>query len=51
MQPCAERVLTESHIEAMIKAGLIPMASHRNRNAVTAIRFQSIADPPAPLAW
>jgi type VI secretion system ImpC/EvpB family protein len=51
MQPCAERVLTESQIDAMIKAGLIPIASHRNRNAVTAIRFQSIADPPAPLAW
>jgi type VI secretion system protein ImpC len=51
MQPCAERVLTERQIDAMIKAGLIPIASHKNRNAVTAIRFQSIADPPAPLSW
>jgi type VI secretion system ImpC/EvpB family protein len=51
MQPCAERVLTESQIDAMIKAGLIPIASRRDRPAVVAIRFQSIADPPAPLAW
>jgi type VI secretion system protein ImpC len=51
MQPCAERVLTESQIDAMIKAGLMPIASHRNRNAVTAVRFQSVGDPPAPLAW
>jgi predicted component of type VI protein secretion system len=51
MQPCAERELTESQIDSMIKGGLIPIASRRDRNAVVAIRFQSIADPPAPLAW
>jgi hypothetical protein len=44
-------MLTESQIDRMIKAGLIPVASHRNRNAVTIIRFQSIADPPAALVW
>jgi type VI secretion system protein ImpC len=51
LQPCAEQILSESEIDRMIAAGLIPIASHRNRNAVTVIRFQSIADPPAPLAW
>jgi type VI secretion system ImpC/EvpB family protein len=51
MQPCGERVLTESQIDSMIKGGLIPIASRRDRNAVVAIRFQSISDPPAPLAW
>ena len=51
MQPCGERLLTESQIDSMIKRGLIPIASRRDRNAVVAIRFQSIADPPAPLAW
>ena len=51
MQPCGERLLTESQIDSMIKGGLIPIASRRDRNAVVAIRFQSIADPPAPLAW
>jgi type VI secretion system ImpC/EvpB family protein len=51
LQPCAEQILTESQIDRMIKAGLMPIAAHRNRNAVTAVRFQSIADPPAALAW
>ena len=51
LQPCAEQILTESQIDKMIKAGLMPIAAHRNRNAVTAVRFQSIADPPAALSW
>jgi type VI secretion system protein ImpC len=51
MQPCGERFLTESQIEALLKAGLVPIASRRDRNAVVAVRFQSVADPPAPLAW
>ena len=51
MQPCAERFLTESQIDTMLKAGLVPIASRRDRNAVVAVRFQSVSDPPAPLAW
>jgi len=51
MQACAERLLTESQINALLKAGLVPLASHRNRDIVVAIRFQSVSEPPAPLAW
>jgi type VI secretion system protein ImpC len=51
MQACAERFLTESQIDMLLKAGLLPIASRRNRNAVVAVRFQSVSDPPAPLAW
>jgi type VI secretion system protein ImpC len=51
MQPCGERLLSESEANRLLKAGLVPIASHRDRNAVVAIRFQSVADPPAPLAW
>jgi type VI secretion system protein ImpC len=51
MQACGERFLTESQIETLLKAGLVPIASRRDRNAVVAIRFQSVSDPPAPLAW
>ena len=51
MQPCAERLLSERQIDAALKAGLIPIASRRDRNMVVAIRFQSVADPSAPLAW
>jgi len=51
MQPCAERFLTERQIESLLKAGLVPIASRRDRNAVVAVRFQSVSDPSAPLAW
>jgi predicted component of type VI protein secretion system len=51
MQPCGERSLSESDIHKLLNAGLIPIASRRDRPAVVAIRFQSIADPPAPLVW
>ena len=51
MQACAEYFLTESQIQALLDAGLIPIASRRDRNGVVVIRFQSISDPPAPLAW
>jgi type VI secretion system protein ImpC len=50
MQPCAERFLTESQSDAMVKAGLMPIVSRRDRNAVVVIRFQSVADPAAPLS-
>jgi type VI secretion system ImpC/EvpB family protein len=49
--PCAERLLTEPEIHALLRAGLIPVAGRRDRNGVAVIRFQSISDPPAPLAW
>jgi type VI secretion system protein ImpC len=51
MQPCGEYPLGESQIDRLIKAGLVPIASRLDRNGVVAIRFQSVADPPAPLAW
>jgi type VI secretion system protein ImpC len=51
LQACAERFLTESQIQKLLEAGLIPIASRRDRNSVVVIRFQSIAQPPAPLVW
>jgi type VI secretion system protein ImpC len=51
MQPCAERLLTEREIDTLLKAGLMPIASRRDRDSVVVVRFQSVADPPAPLAW
>jgi type VI secretion system protein ImpC len=49
MQPCAERLLTERDMDTMLNAGLMPVASRRDRSAVVVVRFQSVADPPAPL--
>ncbi len=51
LQPCAERFLNEREIDTLVRSGLVPIASRRDRNAVVAVRFQSVSDPPAPLAW
>jgi type VI secretion system ImpC/EvpB family protein/type VI secretion system ImpB/VipA family protein len=51
LQPCTERLLTETLISTMLQAGLLPIAGRRNANTAVAVRFQSVADPPAPLAW
>jgi len=48
--PCAETVLTERAMEVLIGKGLMPVLSIKGRDAVRLPRFQSIADPPAPLA-
>ena len=51
MQACAERFLSDRDVDELIQAGLIPIVSRRDANAVMTPRVQSIADPPAPLAW
>jgi len=48
--PCAETILTERAMESLIGRGLMPVLSIKGRDAVRVPRFQSIADPPAPLA-
>lgn len=49
MQACAESYLSEQAGQALLEAGLMPVLSHKNRNAVTVMRFQSIAEPAQPL--
>jgi type VI secretion system protein ImpC len=48
--PCAEVILTERAMEVLISRGLMPVLSIKGRDAVRVPRFQSIADPPVPLA-
>ena len=50
LQPCAEHALGEQAGQALLDAGLMPLLSHRHRNAATLLRFQSIALPAQPLA-
>lgn len=50
MQACAESYLGEEAGQALLTAGLMPVLSHKNRNAVTVMRFQSVAAPAQPLA-
>jgi predicted component of type VI protein secretion system len=49
--PCAEALLGERAADALLSRGLMPILSFRDRNAAKLVRFQSIADPVAPLAW
>jgi len=48
--PCAEAFLTERAMEILIGKGLVPLLSIKGRDAVRVARFQSIAEPSAPLA-
>jgi type VI secretion system protein ImpC len=50
LQPCAEHLLGERAGQALLAAGLMPLMSHKHRNAATLMRFQSVAHPPQPLA-
>ena len=50
LQACAERYLGDQGGQALLDAGLMPLLSHRQRNAVTVMRFQSVAEPATPLA-
>ena len=49
-QPCAEVLLTDHQIEFIQERGLMALASMKNRDVVTLMRFQSIADPVSALA-
>jgi type VI secretion system protein ImpC len=45
LQACAEVYLTERAGQAMLNRGVMPLLSHKNRNAIRLVRFQSLADP------
>jgi len=49
-QPCAEVLLGDRAAERILEAGLMPVVSMRDRDTIRVVRFQSIADPPAPLS-
>ena len=50
LKPCAERLLSLRIGEEILKRGLMPVLSFRDRNAARFLRLQSIAEPPAALA-
>jgi len=49
-KPCAEILMTEKDAESLLDAGFMPVASLKEQPAAMVVRFQSIADPLAPLA-
>jgi type VI secretion system protein ImpC len=50
LKPCAEALLTEDAAERIMERGLMPLVSLKGRDVVRLVRFQSIAQPPRPLA-
>jgi type VI secretion system protein ImpC len=50
LTPCAEALLTERAAERLMGRGLMALASIKDSDAVRLVRFQSVADPPAPVA-
>jgi type VI secretion system protein ImpC len=50
LQACAEHYRGEEAGLAMLATGLMPLMSHRHRNAVTLMRMQSVAEPAQALA-
>lgn len=49
-KPCAEILMTEKEAEELLDAGFMPVASLKEQPAAMVVRFQSIAQPLAPLA-
>ena len=49
-KPCAEALLPERVAERILECGIMPLASMKDRDAVRLVRFQSVANPLAPLA-
>jgi type VI secretion system protein ImpC len=50
LQACAERYLSDTAAAELLARGLMPLLSHRHRNAALLMRLQSIADPAGTLA-
>ena len=49
LKPCAEVLLTEGSVEILLEQGLMPLISMKGKDCVRLGRFQSIAEPLAPL--
>jgi type VI secretion system protein ImpC len=50
LKPCAEMLMTEDDAESLMDQGYMPLASIKGQDTVRLLRFQSITQPPAPLA-
>lgn len=50
LKPCAEVLLSERAGTEILRRGLMPWLSYRDRNAARLLRFQSIADPATGLS-
>lgn len=49
LKPCAEVLLSDKAVEAMIDKGIMPLASIKGTDAARLVRFQSLATSPTAL--
>lgn len=50
LKPCAEVLLTQEAVELLLDHGVMPLISIKGADRVKLALFQSIAEPPTPLA-
>ena len=50
LQPCGEITFSQRVADLMLEKGFMPLISWKDRDAVRLLRFQSIAEPLAPLS-
>ncbi len=50
VKPCAEVLLSEKAAEAILDAGIMPLATLKDTDTARLVRFQSLAEPLRPLA-
>ena len=50
LKPCSEVLLTDRDVELLLSRGLMPLVWMKDSDRVRLARFQSVADPPQPLA-
>jgi type VI secretion system protein ImpC len=50
LKPCAEVLLSEKAADAILDAGIMPLATLKDTDTARLVRFQSLAEPPTSLA-
>jgi len=50
LKPCAEVLLNDRAVDAILDAGIMPLATLKDTDTARLVRFQSLASPLAPLA-
>jgi type VI secretion system protein ImpC len=50
LKPCAEALLSDHAVEAILDRGLMPLLSMKGSDSIRLVRFQSLATPAAALS-
>ena len=50
LKPCAEILMTDKGADAILDAGIMPLATLKDTDTARLVRFQSLSEPPLGLA-